>query len=117
MSLDDFSTDKQITSQRANSATQWIIDNAETLAQAKAQRDRCEHMLKVTKALAMKASGETSAAAQERDALASDQYAQAVDLLFDATVLHETLLATNKAASVLIDVWRSLNSTLKGAKV
>ena len=114
---DDFSTQQPITQQRAERAVQWIIDHAVELAQARAHKERSEHMIKVTKALAMKASGEKSISAQERDAIASEQYMQSVDLLFDASVLFETLNAKHKSAAVLVETWRSINSSLRAAKV
>ena len=108
-----FDTGGPITKERAENATQWLVDNAVNIAEAKAERDRAEHMLKVVKAMAMKASGESSAAAQEREALASDRYLTQINVVFEATKTHETLLATARAANTLIEVWRSINSTLR----
>lgn len=112
----DFETSGQITAPRAEKAAEWIVHNSMHIGDAKASRDRCDNMLRVVKSLAMKASGETSAAAQEREAYASEQYRKALDDAFEATKLHETLLAKRNAATTLIDVWRSLNSNLKGAR-
>lgn len=106
-----------ITQQRAEKATEWMVDNAVRIAEAKAHRDRCENRLRVVKALGMKASGEKSAAAQEREAYASDHYQQAVDELFDRTKDHEELIAKRDAARAVIEVWRSINSNLRGAGV
>ena len=106
-----------ITRERAEKAVEWLVHNAGSVAKAKGQRDRAEHMLKVTKAIEMQKSGEKSAAAQEREALASVNYSHAINDHTDAVIAHETLLGTSKAAATLIDVWRSLNSTLKGAQV
>lgn len=112
-----FQIDGPITQQRAEAATEWMVHNARALALAKAERDRCENRLRVVKALAMKSSDEKSAAAQEREAYASRQYQDAVDALFDATAKHEELYATRMAAQAVIEVWRSLNANLKGARV
>lgn len=108
-----FDTGGPITRERAEAATEWLAHNAVRLGELKASRDRAEHMLKVTKALAMKASGENSAAAQEREALCSRQYMDAIDNVFEATKQHETALATARAANTLVEVWRSINSTLR----
>ena len=113
----DFQAAGQITQARAEKATEWIVHNAMDIGEAKAMRDRSENMLRVVKSLVMKASDERSAAAQEREAYASDQYRQALDDLFEATKRHEALVSTRKAAESVIDVWRSLNSNLKGARV
>lgn len=112
-----FQASGPITQQRAEAATEWLVHNAVAIGDAKASREREEHMLKVVKALAMKASGEASAAAQEREALASQQYLEQVNAVFEASKKYESLLAASKAAQSVIDVWRSVNSTLRGAKV
>lgn len=113
----DFDTGGQITQSRAEKATEWMVHNATNLAEAKAHRDYCENMLRVTKALVMKSSDQKSAAAQEREAYASDQYHDALREVFDATLAHETLLARRNSAQAVIEVWRSLNSSLRGARV
>lgn len=115
--LTDFTIDGPITQSRAEKATEWMVHNAQKLGEAKAHRDYCENMLRVTKSLVMKNSNEKSAAAQEREAYASDQYLEAIRKVYDATVAHETLLAKRMAAQAVIEVWRSLNSNLKGARV
>jgi tartrate dehydratase beta subunit/fumarate hydratase class I family protein len=106
-----------ITAQRAQAATEWMVENAARIGVAKGNRDKCENMLRVTKSLAMKASDEKSAAAQEREAYASTQYQDALDELYQATITHETLLSTRIAAQAVIEVWRSPNSTLKGTGI
>lgn len=111
-----FTIDGPITDQRAQSATEWMVHNAKPLALSRAERDRCENRLRVIKAIAMKASDEKSAAAQEREAYASTEYQNAIDALYMATIEHETLLSTRIAAQAVIEVWRSLNSTLKASR-
>ncbi|MEO9648790.1 MAG: hypothetical protein ABJ360_22390 [Roseobacter sp.] len=117
MTLPNFQDSGAVTQQRAEKATEWLVHSAVLIGEAKAERERCENMLRVIKSLEMKASNERSAAAQEREAYASDRYITAIDELFEATKRHETLLSTRLAATNVIDVWRSLNSTLKGARV
>jgi hypothetical protein len=109
-----FDLNGPVTQKRAEDATEWLVHNAKGIAVAKANRDRCENRLRVIKSLAMKASGEKSAAAQEREAYASDEYQGAIDDLFQATVEHEELIATRLAAQEVINVWRSINSNLRG---
>ena len=105
-----------ITAERATAATEWIIENAPLIGEARAHRDKCENMLRVVKALEMKASDEKSAAAQEREAYASPRYEQAIDNLFAATKEHETLLSTKQAAQCVVEMFRSLNSALKASR-
>jgi hypothetical protein len=106
-----------ITQMRAEKATEWIIDNVNALAIAKAHRERCENRLRVVKSLAMKASGQKSVAAQEREAYASTEYQDSIDELFQATVEFEKLNATNYAAREVIKVWQSINTNLRAARV
>lgn len=115
--MTDFTANGPITQQRCEAATEWMVHNAVNIGEAKANRERCENMLRVVKSLAMKASDEKSAAAQEREAYASEQYMAALNNLFDATKAHETLLSTRMAAQAVIEVWRSINTSLRGARV
>lgn len=115
--MTDFTSRGPITQARAELATEWMVHNAIRIGEAKANRERCENMLRVVKSLSMKASDERSAAAQEREAYASERYQDAINDLFEATKAHETLLSTRMAAQAVIEVWRSLNSNLKGARV
>jgi ribonuclease D len=105
-----------IDASRAAQAVQFLVDTSAEYGAARADQARTEHMLKVTKALAMKASGETSAAAQEREALASDAYLKAVDEVFEATKDAETLRARREAAIQTIEAWRSMEATSRAAE-
>ncbi len=117
MDIENFQTDGPITADRAQAATEWMVHHAVDIGKARGERDKADNMMRVVKALAMKASDEKSAAAQEREAYASDQYLAALDTCYHATVRHETLLSTRMAAQAVIEVWRSLNSTLKRSGV
>ena len=114
---ENFSQSGPITQTRAEAATEWLVHNSANIGEAKAARERCENMLRVVKSMEMKGSTEKSAAAQEREAYASERYIAAIDALYEATLHHETLLSTRNAAQAVIEVWRSLNSNLKGARV
>lgn len=107
-----------ITQERAVGATFWLLENAEPIAKAKAAKEHSEYRLKIVKSVAMKASGETSAAAQEREAMASQQYEAQIKEIFDRTVEYERLANLKKAAEILIDLWRSMNANQRnGARV
>lgn len=112
-----FTVKGPITQERAEQATEWLVHNAKASAVARANKDRCENRLRVVKSLAMKASGEKSAAAQEREAYASTEYQDAVDELFQATIECEELFATRQAAQEVIKVWQSINTNLRAARV
>lgn len=106
-----------VTQQRCEAAQQWLIDNAGNVAQAKADRDKADHMIKVNKAMVITLSDKATISAKETEALASDQYQQAINEHFNANLRYEELFATRKAAETLIDLWRSINSNLRSARV
>ena len=114
---DDFSIESDISERRANGATQWLFDNRNAIGKAKAERDKSEHMLRVTKNLIIAASELKTVSEREAEAYAHPKYQQAIDTLFAATAAHETLRATQTAATSLIDMWRSKNSALKAARI
>lgn len=101
---------------KAYRATQYLIDSAAEIAAAKADLTRAENMLRVTKALAMKHSGANSAAAQEREAYASEQYQAAVEELAGVAGDYEKLRALREAAKMQIEFWRSLNANQRSAE-
>jgi len=101
---------------RAAKATEYLIDTAAEIAAAKADLVRAEAMLRVVKSLVMKASDERSAAAQERDAYASEEYRRAVDDLAEATKAYEKLRASREAAQAQIEFWRSYNANQRAAE-
>ena len=108
---------RQLTQQElAANATQFLVDSAEEIGTAKAELVKAEAMLRSIKALAMKASDERSAAAQEWEAYASEQYQAQIDAVFSATQRFETLKAKREAASARIDFWRSMNANHRAAE-
>ncbi len=102
--------------EEARKAVEFLIDSAAHYAAARSDQMRCENMLRVVKSLAMKASHEKSAAAQEREAYASGEYMTAINQLFEATKESEKLKALREAAKYKIEYWRSFNSNLKIAE-
>lgn len=104
-----------IDQERAEKATQFLIDTANDYGTAKAEALRCSNRLRHVKALAMKASGENSIGSQEREAYASHQYSEALEEEFEAVKSFEILKATRDAAAATIDYWRSANSNLRAA--
>ncbi|TNE55181.1 MAG: hypothetical protein EP341_05365 [Sphingomonadales bacterium] len=102
--------------EKAAKATQYLIDSAAEIAAAKADLVRAENMLRVTKSLAMKHSGQNSAAAQEREAYASKQYQDAVNEIAEVAGAYEKLRALREAAKMQIEFWRSLNANQRSAE-
>lgn len=99
----------------AEKAVRYLRESAEELAAAKAELTRAELMLKSVKALAMKASGETSAAAQEREAYISFEWEQAVMEVMTATKAVETIKAKREAANALWDFYRTVAADERAA--
>ena len=81
--------------------------NGPLLAQAKAERVYLEEYRKSLKALLMKASSQTSAAMQERDAYADDTYIAHIHALKIATEKEEALRWRMVVAQTAVEVWRS----------
>ena len=100
----------------AYKATEFLVTSAADIARAKAELMKCEAMLRVVKSLAMRHSGEKSAAAQEREAYASDQYMTAINSLTMATEEYEKLRSLREAAKMKIEYWRSLNANQRSAE-
>lgn len=105
-----------IDSQKAAKAVQYLIDSAAEYGAARADAQRCDDMLRVVKALIMAQSNERSAAAQEREAYAHENYIAAVGEKFEAVKTAETLRARREAAIQTIEAWRSLNANQRAAE-
>lgn len=98
-------------------ALDFLRDSAPKIAEARADVVRYEHTLKHTKAVMMKHSGETSAAAQEREAMASEQYFENIKVLADAVEKYEGLKAYREAAAAKIEAWRTASSNYRSMKL
>lgn len=101
---------------RARQATEWLVDNAPRIAQAKYALVKAESMLRVTKSLAMAHSGQKAISAQERDAYTSQQYLDAVEAHAKAAGDYEELRAMKDAAQARIEFWRSMNANQRAAE-
>lgn len=104
-----------MTFEDAEAAQQYLVDTAFPYGNARAEMVKCEAMLRHVKSLAMKASGERTVSAQEREAYASQQYLDAIDKLFEATREAERIKAAREAAMERIGLWRSYNKNLRDA--
>lgn len=92
-----------------------FLRQAENIAKARGEMVRADKMLHHIKALAMGHSNEKSAAAQERWAYASEQYRKAIDEYAEAVMEYERLKAKREAAVMLIEAWRTQESSRRGA--
>ena len=92
-------------------------DASKAIGQAKREAVKSEHMLKHTKALAMKLYASLPVSAQEREALASDQYLMSLQEVADAAGDYEKLKALREAAALKIEAWRAASSNYRSMKI
>lgn len=90
---------------------EYMQATAPKLAAAKANVVLLEEGLKSVKAVQMKKHGGLPVSAQEREALASEEYQIAINGLSAAVQEYETLRLMYNAATAKVDVWRSLESS------
>jgi hypothetical protein len=100
-----------------DAALDWLRDNAKAIGQARREAVKAEHMLKHTKAMAMKLCGETAVSAQEREAYASEQYAAAIDRAANAAGVFEEMKSLREAAALKIEVYRSASANYRAMKL
>ncbi len=93
-------------------ALDFLRDSAGALGAATEQARLTEHMTKHIIALEMKRH-EGSAAAQEREAKASDKYLEAINAEAQAAGELRKALALREAAAAKIDVWRTQSRNLR----
>lgn len=101
----------------AEKAVQWLIENAQAIADARADRWKAEEMLKPTKALIMAEHADKPVNAQEREALSHPRYLEAISAAAEAVKTDELFRARVKAAEMKIEVWRSQQANLRATRV
>jgi hypothetical protein len=102
-----------ISEEEVEKALTWLVENAVKAAQARANRLHLEEYRHTLKAMAMKESGETSAAAQEREAYASEAYCKHLQCLKDAVFEDEKYRLYYRAAEVKIEAFRTLQANAR----
>lgn len=95
-------------------AVDYIYRHAPMYAKAKSERVYLEEFRKSKKALLMKSCGETSIAAQEREAYAHADYLALIDGIRVATEQEETLRWSLVAAQARMDIWRTQSANNRG---
>lgn len=90
-----------------NDAVSFIISNASKFAKAKAERVYLEEFRKSKKAMLMKESKETSAAAKEMDAYAHKDYQALLEGIRAAVEVEESLKWKLIAAQIVPEIWRT----------
>lgn len=92
-------------------AIEFIQKNAETYAQAKADRLYIEGFLKYVKATLMNESDASSLGAKETYAYSHEQYRQQLEAMRVATEQEEKLKYLMEAAKMKVEVWKTQEYT------
>jgi hypothetical protein len=105
-----------VTEQEIEKALDWLRDNAAEMGEAKKRAVLANNMLRHIKALEMKKHG-GSAAAQEREAYASDAYHRALYEDAVAAGEYEKMKSLREAAALKIEAWRSEQANFRSMKL
>jgi len=105
-----------ISEEEIERALQWLVQNAEPAALARANKIYLEEYGKVVLSDEMKKSGESSAAAQEREARSSEAYRNHLLGLQEAVREDYKYGWLRSTAEAKIEAWRSLcaNARIQG---
>jgi hypothetical protein len=98
-------------------ALDWLRDNALEVGRAKGETIRTERMTKHIKAIEMQRHNGLPVSAQEREALASNVYVEALNAEAGAAAEYEKLRALREAAALKIEVWRSMGANFRAMKI
>lgn len=96
--------------EEVESAFFWLHDKVDEVAEARAHRLHLEDYAKTLKARIMREHGALPIAAQEREALASDRYAEYLEGLKIARRNDEKLRGLRDIKLALVEAWRSASS-------
>lgn len=100
---------------RIEEALKKLAETDERFGSLKAEDKRAERRIKSTIALAKKASNQTSQAAKETEAYASEDYSLAVEDAFRVARDLEVLRAQRDREHLVIEVWRTLEASRRKA--
>ena len=98
-------------------ALDWLRDHADLIGQAKERLVKAGHMVKHIKALEMKRWNEQTVSAQEREAVASVAYLNALTEEAKAAGEYEVMKSLREAAALKIGVWQSMSANYRAMKI
>lgn len=102
-----------ISDEDIQSLVKWRKEHAKKIEEAKYRAKMADSMKKVVLALEMKKSDEKTAAAQERDALTSKGYLDAINEDAEAAANWEMVSSLDDVAKMKFDAWRTMTSMQK----
>lgn len=117
MAQEEIGSNQLVSDADVERALDWLRDNAMEIGEAKANCIRTEKMTKHIKALEMKRYGNLPVTAQEREALASKAYLDAIELEAVAAGHFEVMRALREAAALKIETWRSASANYRAMKI
>ena len=106
-----------VTDEDLEKALDWLRDSAQEVGNAKAETLRASHRLKVVKALEMKLHNDKPVSVQEREALVSTAYSEALERDAVAAGEYEKMRALREAASLKIEAWRSEQANFRAMRI
>lgn len=106
-----------ITDDEIDKALDYLRDNAEEAAKARAERIYVEEYRKVVKAQIMKEHNDKSAVIQEREAYADPRYVAHLGVISEAIARDERCRFMLSAAEAKIEAWRTQSSNERANKL
>ena len=105
-----------ITEQQVQKAIDYLTKTDEPCAKAKARMKVSEQLRKTSEATAfLKATG--SGVVRKQEAYASQEFIEATNEIYNATMDFEIMANKRKRAELTIDVWRSLNANQRRGNI
>jgi len=98
-------------------ALDFLRDSAAAIGAARAEMIRCAHMVKVIRALETKRYNHLPVSRAEIEALASDEYMDALNNDAVAAGEFEKLRALREAAAMKINAWQTESANYRGMRV
>jgi len=106
-----------IKDEEVDRALDYLRDNADAAAKARAERIYVEEYRKVIKAQVMKEHDDKALGAQEREAYADDRYIAHLDAIRDAVAADEKHRFLLSAADAKIQAWRTQSTNERAGKL
>jgi hypothetical protein len=110
--LSNFISDEDV-----EKALDYLRDDADASAKAKAERIYVEEYLRVIKAQVMKEYPDLSVAAQEREAYSDERYLRHLDAIREAVELDEKHRFLREGARAKIEAFQTLSANYRSMKL
>ena len=108
---------KSISEEDVEKAVDWLRDNADSCAKARATIIYLEEYRKSLKALLMSKYPDMSVSAQEREAYAHQDYQSHLKLMQQAIYEDERMKFFRASAEVKIEAWRTQQANIRAIKL